>query len=258
MEKKGSEQLKSVGKALQILEAFNINRSELTISDLEEILALPRVSIYRFLRILLQRGFLTQNPQTRKYRLGIKVFELGSLVLKDMELRKAAFPLIEALSRTSGETVHLGVLDGHQVVSIEGAESGYSLRFSLPVGKRVYLHSTGIGKAILAFLEDDEIDEVIEDQGLPRFMANTITEPVDLKKEVQIIRERGYAIDNEENEPGVCCVAAPILDSSRNVIASISISGPSVRITGEAIPKLAKMVIATSQRISESLGYLLS
>ena len=258
MKKKGQETLKSVEKALQILEAFNISHPELSVSELEDILSLPKVSIYRFLRVLLKRGFIMQNPQTRKYRLGIKVFELGSLVLKDMELRKVAFPLIEELSRKSRETVHLGVLDGHEAVSIEGAESGYSLRISLPIGKRVYLHSTGIGKAILAFLEDDEIDEIIDEQGLPRFMTNTITEPKVLKKEIQIIRERGYAIDDEENEPGVCCVAAPILDSSRHVIASISISGPSVRITGERIPKLAEMVIETCQQISRALGYFSS
>ena len=258
MGKKSSEQLKSVGKALQILEAFNIDRSELSVAELENILSLPKVSIYRFLRILVKRGFIAQNPQTRKYRLGIKVFELGSLVLKDMELRKVAFPLIEGLSQNSGETVHLGVLDRHQVVSIEGTESGYSLRISLPLGKRVYLHSTGIGKAILAFLEDGEIDEIIEKQGLPSFMPNTITDLISLKKEIQIIRKRGYAVDNEENEPGVCCVAAPILDSSNHVIASISISGPTVRITGKNIPNLAKMVIETSRRISTALGYVAS
>ena len=258
MKKKSQETLKSVEKALQILEAFNISHPELSVSELEAMLSLPKVSIYRFLRVLLKRGFITQNPHTRKYRLGIKVFELGSVVLRNMELRRAAFPLIEQLSQRSGETVHLGVLDGNEVVSIEGTESGYSLRISLPIGKRVYLHSTGIGKAILAFLEDEEIEKIIKEKGLPRFMKNTITDPALLKKEIQLIRERGYAIDNEENEPGVHCVAAPILDSSQHVIASISISGPSVRITDERIPELADMVIKTSQKISKALGYFSS
>lgn len=256
MKKKSSEPLKSVEKALQILEAFNITHPELSVSELEYILSLPKVSIYRFLRVLLKRGFIMQNPQTRKYRLGIKVFELGSLVLKDMELRKVAFPLIEELSRKSGETVHLGVLDGREAVSIEGSESGYSLRISLPIGKRVCLHSTGIGKAVLAFLSDEEIDEIIEEKGLPRFTNNTITDFYTLKKEIHLIRNQGYAIDNEENEPGIRCVAAPILDSSQHVIASISISGPSIRITNERIPELADMVVETSQKISKALGYI--
>ena len=105
-ESKGT--LKSVEKALQILEAFSINIPELSAGELEEKLSLPKVSIYRFLRVLLKRGFIMQDSQTRKYRLGIKVFELGSVVLRNMELRKAAFPLIEDLSKRSGETVHLG------------------------------------------------------------------------------------------------------------------------------------------------------
>lgn len=253
---KSSETLKSVEKALHILETFRIDKPELTISELEEELALPRVSIYRFLRILLKRGFLRQNPHTRKYRLGIKVFELGSIVLRDMELRKIAFPLLEELSKKSGETVHLGVKDGKEVVSIEGAESDYSLRISLPIGKRVCLHSTGIGKAILAFLPDDEIEEIIQEKGLPRFTPHTITDAVLLKQELQLIKARGYAIDNEENDPGIRCVASPILDYSQQVIASISISGPSVRITNEKIPELATMVIETSQKIARTIGYL--
>lgn len=256
MKKKRQETLKSVEKALQILETFTISHSELSVAELEEQLSLPKVSIYRFLRVLLKRGFVMQNPQTRKYRLGIKVFELGSIVLKDMELRKVAFPLIEELSRKSGETVHLGVLDGKEVVSIEGAESGHSLRTSLPIGKRVYLHSTGIGKAILAFLPESEAQSIIQDKGLPGFTPKTITAPPTLHKELRLIKQQGYAVDNEENESGIRCVAAPILDASRHVLASVSISGPSIRITDERIPELAKIVIKTNREISKALGYI--
>lgn len=252
-ESKGT--LKSVEKALQVLEAFSINIPELSAGELEEKLSLPKVSIYRFLRVLLKRGFIMQNSQTRKYRLGIKVFELGSVVLRNMELRKAAFPLIEDLSKRSGETVHLGVLDGNEVVSIEGSESDYSLRISLLIGKRVSLHSTGIGKAILSFLPDKEIDEIIRNKSLPPFTINTITNLKLLMNELRLIREQGYAVDNEENELGIRCVAAPIIDPSKRVIASISISGPSVRITDDRIPELARLVVETSKEICRSLGY---
>ena len=127
-----------------------------------------------------------------------------------MDLRKLALPGIEKLSQKSGETVHLGVLSDNEVVSIEEIESGQSLRISIPIGKRVCLHSTGIGKAILAFLSDEEIESVIRDKGLPRFTSNTITDPILLKEEISKIRKLGYALDNEENEVGIRCVAAPI------------------------------------------------
>ena len=247
--------LKSVERALQILEAFTLDQYELTTTEIAQKVSLPKGSIYRFLNVLLKRRFLVKDPQTGKYRLGIKVFELGSIVWKGMSLRRVAFPLIEELSRWSGETVHLGVRDGYEVVSIEGTESDQSLRTVLPVGKRVCLHSTGIGKAILAFLPDKEFEEIIEQKGLPVFTPNTIRDRDRLWEEVRTIRNRGYAVDNEENEMGVRCVAAPIRDHSGQVIASISISGPSIRITDEKIPSLARRVIEVCKAISESLGY---
>jgi len=255
VQKKKADKLKSVVKALQILEAFTIDAPELSIGDLQEKLSIPKVSIYRFMRILINRGFIRQNPHTRRYSLGIRVFELGSIVLRNFELRKIAFPLIDDLSKASGETVHLGVLDGLQAVSIEGVESDRSLRISVPIGKRVFLHSTGIGKAILAFLPDEEIDRIINGVGLPRFTPNTIAERTALLKGIQAIRQYGYAVDNEENEQGVRCVASPIFDADKRVVASISISGPAMRIPIERIPELAEMVIKTTRSISRALGY---
>ncbi|BER91824.1 MAG: IclR family transcriptional regulator, regulon repressor [Candidatus Atribacteria bacterium] len=251
-----NDTLKSVERALQILEAFTLDHNELSAAEIAQKTALPKGSIYRFLKILLNKGFLVRDFRSGKYRLGIKVFELGSIVWKGMSLRQVALPLMEELSRWSGETVHLGVRDGHEVVSIEGAESDQSLRIALPVGKRVCLHSTGIGKAILAFLSDEEIEEIIEKKGLPVFTPNTISTKEALWKEIKTIRERGYAVDNEENEPGIRCVAAPIRDYSGKVIASMSISGPSMRITDEKIPLFAQKVIETCKKVSRSLGYV--
>ena len=254
MKEKSDGSLKSVRKALQIFELFTIDAPELSISELVKKLSMPKVSVYRFLRVLLKSSFITQDRQTKKYRLGIKIFELGSIVLRNFDLREVAFPLIVELSKRSGETVHLGVLDNQQVVSIEGVESDQSLRISLPVGKRVYLHSTGIGKAILAFLPEQEVKEIVRQKRLPRFTNNTIIHFEQLMKEIQLIKKRGYAIDNEENEPGIRCIAAPIFDVNKQVMASISISGPSVRIPHSRIPELSSMVIETSQKISKAHG----
>jgi DNA-binding IclR family transcriptional regulator len=254
MKEKLDGSLKSVRKALQIFELFTTDTPELSISDLVRKLSMPKVSVYRFLRVLMKSSFISQDRQTKKYRLGIKIFELGSIVLRNFDLREVAFPLIVELSKRSGETVHLGVLDNQQVISIEGVESDQSLRISLPIGKRVYLHSTGIGKAILAFLPEQEVKEIVRQKGLPRFTNNTIIHFDQLMKEIQFIKKRGYAIDNEENEPGIRCVAAPILDVNKQVMASISISGPSVRIPHSRIPELSSMVIETSQKISKAHG----
>jgi len=255
MRGEGKDLLKSVDKALQILESFSIDNPELTVSDLANKLSIPKVSIYRFLKVLMKKGFIGHNSSNSKYRLGLKMFELGSVVLRNMELRKAAFPLIEQLSERSGETVHLGILDGYKVVSIEGVESDHSLRISLPIGKSVFLHSTGIGKAILAFLPGEIIDKIIKNTGLPSFTVNTITDPAELRREMKLIRQRGYAVDNEENEEGIRCVAAPILDHSQRVVASISISGPAIRITGDRVSQFAKMVLDTTRKICRLLGY---
>lgn len=256
MKKNKDETLKSVERALQILEAFTLDDHELSAMELAQKTSLPKGSIYRFLKILVNKGFLSRDSQSGKYRLGIRVFELGSIVWKGMSLRQVALPLMEQLSRWSGETVHLGVRDGYEVVSIEGTESDQSLRIALPVGKRVCLHSTGIGKAILAFLADQEIEEIIEKKGLLAFTPNTISNREALWQEIRNIRKKGYAVDNEENEPGIRCVAAPIRDHSGKVIASMSISGPSMRITDEKIPLFAQKAIETCRQISRNLGYM--
>lgn len=255
-QEKKTDTLKTAQRTLDILEAFSVDHPEYSASELVKKVSLPPGSIYRFLRVLTEKGFLERNPQTKKFRLGMRMFELGSLVWRDLDLRKIALPWIEKLSQKSGETVHLGVLSGNEVVSIEGIESGQSLRISLPVGKRVCLHSTGIGKAILAFLPEEEIKRIIAEKGLPGFTPNTITNPTRLAEEIEKIRRQGYAVDNEENEPGIRCVAAPIRNYSKAVVASISISGPAVRVTEEQVPQLAKIVKEAAYQISRSLGYL--
>ncbi len=253
MKKKAEDGLKSVVKALRIIESFDMNRPEISVSEFVESLSIPKVSVYRFLRVLTKNGFISHNRQTKKYRLGLKIFELGSIVLKNFDFREVVFPFITELSKRSGETVHLGVLDNQQVVSIESVESNQTLRISMPVGKRVYLHSTGVGKAILASLSDEEIKEIVRQKGLPHFTQNTIIDADKLLKEIQTIRTRGYAIDNEENEPGVRCIAAPVVDPNQRLVASISVSGPSVRVSRKRIPELSSMVIEASKKIAEAL-----
>lgn len=245
--------LKTVERVIAIFNSFNLECTEMSGIEIADKASLPRGSIYRFLRVLERQGYLMHDSVTKKYKLGIKIFELGSLVWKDLNIRKLALPYMEELSKKCQETVHLGILDGNEVVSIEGAESGQSLRTSLLIGKRVCLHSTGIGKAILAFLPETHILEIIKEKGLPKFTENTITDLDILILELKSIRKNGFAVDNEENEIGIRCVAAPVLDNNK-VVASISVSGPTIRIYNENIEKYAVMVKEICNIISVQLG----
>jgi len=180
---------------------------------------------------------------------------MGSIVIKNMDLRKIAHLYIEELSKEFNETVHLGVLDKGRVVSIEGEESDKSLCSNIEIGKRTPLHCTAIGKAIMAYLSENEINFTIREKGLEKFTENTVTTKKELENEFKKIREQGFAVDNMEHEEGVQCVAGPIRDYTGKVIASMSISGPAFRINENDIPIIAKKVKEYCDCISEEMGY---
>jgi DNA-binding IclR family transcriptional regulator len=203
---------------------------------------------------LAERGYFKKDSKTDKYKLGIKFFELGSVVIKNMDLRKIAHPYIEKLSKEFNETVHLGILDKGRVVSIEREESDKSLCSHIEIGRRAPLHCTAVGKAIMSYLSENEINLIIKEKGLEKYTENTITNKEKLEEEFKKIRKQGYAVDNIEHEEGVRCVAGPIRDYNGKVIASMSISGPAFRIDESNIPNIAKKVKEYCDCISEEMG----
>ena len=247
---------KSIDRALQILELFSLEKAEWGVTEISKALNIYKSNVHNVLTTLAEKGFVKKDPKTDKYKLGIKFFELGSVVIKNMDLRKIAHPYIEELSKEFNETVHLGVLDKGRVISIEGEESGKGLCSHIEIGKGTPLHCTAVGKAIMAYLSEEEINLIIRREGLEKFTENTITTKKDLKNEFKKIREQGYAIDNIEHEEGVRCVAGPIRDYTGKVIASMSISGPAFRINEDNIPLIAKKVKEYCNCISEEIGYL--
>ena len=247
--------IQSIDRALQILELFSLEKPEWRITEISKALNIYKSNVYNVLTTLAERGFVVKDSKTDKYKLGIKFFELGSIVIKNMDLRKIAHPYIEELSKEFNETVHLGVLDKGRVVSIEREESDKGLCSHIEIGKRTPLHCTAVGKAIMAYLSEDEIDLIIKEKGLERFTENTVTTKKDLKNELKKIREQGYAVDNMEHEEGVRCVAGPIRDYTGKVIASMSISGPAFRINEDNIPVMAKKVKEYCNCISKEMGY---
>jgi len=247
--------IQSIDRALQVIELFSLEKPEWGVTEISKNLNIYKSNVYNILTTLVERGFVIKDSKTDKYKLGIKFFELGSVVIKNMDLRKIAHPHIEKLSKEFNETVHLGVLDKGRVISIEREESGQSLSPRIFIGKRAPLHCTAVGKAIMAYLSEDKVSLIIKEKGLEKYTENTITDREKLEKEFLKIRKQGYAVDNMEHEEGVRCVAGPIRDYTGKVIASMSVSGPAFRINGNNIPNIAKKVKEYCDCISEEMGY---
>jgi len=248
--------IKSIDRALQVLELFSLEKPEWGVTEISKALNIYKSNVHNVLTTLAEKGFVIKESKTDKYKLGIKFFELGSIVIKNMDLRKIAHLYIEELSKEFNETVHLGVLDKGRVVSIEREESDKSLCSHIEIGKRTPLHCTAVGKAIMAYLSEDEINLIIKEKGLEKFTENTITTKKELENEFKKIREQGYAVDNMEHEEGVRCVAGPIRDYTGKVIASMSISGPAFRVNESNIPNIVKKVKEYCDCISKEMGHI--
>jgi len=253
MEKKT---IQSIDRALQVLELFSLEKPEWGVTEISKALNIYKSNVHNILSTFAEKGFVKKDPKTDKYKLGIKFFELGSVVIKNMDLRRIAHPHIEKLSKEFNETVHLGVLDEGRVVSIEREESNKGLCSHIEIGKRTPLHCTAVGKAIMAYLSEDEINFIIKEKGLEKYTENTITNREELRKEFLKIQKQGYAVDNMEHEEGVRCVSGPIRDYNGKVIASMSISGPAFRIDESNIPIIAKKVKEYCDCISKEMGYI--
>jgi DNA-binding IclR family transcriptional regulator len=248
--------IQSIDRALQVLELFSLEKPEWGVTEISKALNIYKSNVHNILSTLAERGYFKKDPKTDKYKLGIKFFELGSVVIKNMDLRKIAHPYIEKLSKEFNETVHLGILDEGRVISIEREESDKGLCSHIEIGRRAPLHCTAVGKAIMSYLSEDEINLIIKEKGLEKYTENTITNKEGLENEFKKIRKQGYAVDNMEHEEGVRCVAGPIRDYNGKVIASMSISGPAFRIDESNIPNIAKKVKEYCDCISKEMGYI--
>jgi len=245
--------VKSVQRAVRILESFNPDVRELGITELSKKLKIPKSTVYNILNTLALEGIVEKNRENQRYRLGLTLFELGNIARANFELRSVATSYLKELNRQLDETVHLTILDKGEVLYIECFESTKRLRTYSVIGIRAPLHCTAVGKAILAFLPEDEVDKIILTKGLEKFTENTITDPQELKEQLREIRFRGYSTDNMEHEEGVRCVGAPIHNQEGKVFASISVSGPSQRLTLERIPAISELVMATANEISRRI-----
>ena len=244
----------SVSKAIMILSLLG-SRPGLTLQRICDLLSLPKSSAYSILATLEKEGLVERESGVKTYHLGIRLFEIGNLALGDYEIRRTAEPYIRRLNEELDETVHLTIPIGGEVLYIDCYESTKRLRTYPVIGVRAPMHSTAVGKDVLAYLPEREVERIILEKGLERSTVNTITDPSALRVELAETIARGYSIDDEEHEEGVRCVGAPILDYTGSVVASISVSGPVQRMPDAEIPKTGTLVARTALEISRKLGY---
>jgi len=256
MSKKRSDYyIQSIKRAVQILNSFTLKKNELGVTELSERLNLHKSTVHRILVTLEDEGFVVKDQVSQKYRLGIKLFELGHIVKEQMEIRNYALPIMKELAQKTEESIDLNILSDGKRVSIEKIESPHDVRRIIQLGKSLPLHCGGSGKALLAFLPDEEVDKIIRKEKFIPFGPNTITDPTKLKEHLKEIRKNGYAISFEERILGSASVAAPILDYKGKVVASLSVSGPTTRFAKKKVPILISLVKEAAQKISASLGY---
>ena len=239
---------------LEILEMFDRARTVIGIGEMAQQLGLHRSTTSRLAATLASVGYLEPAGEPGRYRLASKLTVLGELAASGGSLRRVAMPFLTGLVEELGETGHLGVLEGSEAVTVAVVDGWHSVRMHSWVGKRSPAHCSSMGKALLAGLTAGDIDRLYPGPALAARTAHTITDPGELKRSLDETRRRGYAVDWEELEVHLCCVAAPVFDRTGQVVASISVSGPTSRIREAAVTSIAPAVRHAAAQISEQLG----
>jgi IclR family transcriptional regulator, KDG regulon repressor len=247
--------LELADRTIRILETFGVQDGALTLTDIAERMALPKSSVHRLLATLIQHQFVERDASTRRYRLGIRLFEIGSRALYQRGVRGAVYPLLEELAGNTGETCHLAVLSGTEVVYVQKIDGQSNFSMSSRVGGRAPCHCTSIGKVLIAWGRPEVCDTVIE-AGLRQFTQNTITTAEQLRGELELVHRQGYAYDLEEYEDGLRCIAAPVWDHSQRVIAAIGIAGPTRHLSNDRLPSLVESVLRAAAELSRNLGHI--
>jgi IclR family KDG regulon transcriptional repressor len=253
MKKEKYFQLNTIIKTFRLIEILVTDRA-MSLADLCRFSNMPKTTVHRILLTLQSLGYVHQDKSSLKYMASIKFFELGSMIQQRLNIYEIAHPLMVDLCEQTNETVNLGFLDGIDIVCIDKVESQQQLKLDQPIGSRNKSYCTAFGKAILAYLPEDERRNLYEKYPLVSLTSKTLTSKSALEDELSIVRDRGYAVDDEEGVIGVRCVGAPIFSQNNHVIAGISIAGPSVRINIKDISHLGRLVADCAIKISEGLG----
>lgn len=244
-----AEGVRSLARAFDLLEHLADAGGEMALSELTEVSGLPMPTIYRLMRTLVNQGYVRQEP-SKRYALGPRLIRLGEGASR--LLGTWARPVLSRLVEEVGETANMAVLEGDEAVYVAQVPSKHSMRMFTEVGRRVQPHCTGVGKALLAQLPDQRVREILARTGMDAHTPNTFTDADALLAELEQIRRQGYAVDDEEQEVGVRCVAVALQGAP--TLTAISVSGPSGRMTHEAVPNVVPIMRDAADRFSKELG----
>ncbi|HEY8425745.1 MAG TPA: IclR family transcriptional regulator [Limnochordales bacterium] len=249
----GTHSVQSVERAVRLLDV--LARHDAGISDLARATGLHKATVHRLIKTLLRLGLVELAPDGVRYRLGLRLLELGGRVLARLDVREVARPYLADLRDRTRLTVHMAVLDGTDVVYVEKLDSPANLRMASFVGTRSPAYCTALGKAILAVLPEQEREAILQRTRLLPRTPQTITTVEALRQDLAATRARGFAVDNVENEEGIRCVGAPVFGHGGRVVASVSVSGPIFSVTPDRVDELGRAVVETAGAISHALGY---
>lgn len=248
------EAVSSVLKVFGIIEAL-AEQKEIGITELAQRLMMSKSTTYRFLQTMKILGFVAQEGETEKYSLTLKLFEVGAKALEYVDIIALANQEMSYISKQTNETLHLGTLDGSEIIYLHKIDSSYNLRMYSRIGRRNPVYSTAIGKVLLSGFSDKEIKSLLADVTFVKHTDKTLENVTQLIREIEKVRQQHYAEDNEEQEPGLRCISAPIYNRFGRIIAGLSISIPTIRFEQEKLPYLVNLLQTAGKNISEQLGY---
>ena len=243
----------AVERALNILEAAAQRRDGLTNAEISRRLGIPKSSASYILRTLEKRSYLRREAETGRYRLGLKILSLGGDAQANLDIADVALPFMRVLGEKIRMTVHLAVLDQGEAVYIEKVEAPGFFKVNTWVGRRMFLHSTSVGKCLLAWLPKHDIENIVKQQGLKKRTPKTITSITRLIAELEHVKQSGSAVDDEENSLGARCLGAPIFDTIGNVTAALGASGTLTQTDEASMPRIIEALKEAARRISRQM-----
>jgi len=251
---KESGRLGALGHGLAVLDMFDMDRQKITGAEIARHLGIHKSTASRIASNLVISGYLVPATNGSGFRLSGKLSRLGAIAAADTNLTTLSREHVQALVDEVGETCHLGILEGHEAVTVVLVDGSYSVRLHSWVGKRNDAHTTAMGKALLAGLSDATIDMLFPKKALPQRTEHTVATVAALKEQLAVIRRHGFALDNEELELGLRCIAAPIIDHNGSVVAALTIAGAASRLTMTKIDSYVAKVKASAAKISAEFG----